>query len=651
MRFPLRGQRFWPFHAIIALLVFLSGCGGGDSGTKTRNQTLAPPATFEGRLLDNAVQGLRYTTRNRSGFTRSSGAFIYEDGDLVTFRLGDIILGSAPAKPVLTPIDLVAGAEDEFHPDVTNMVRLLLSLDVDCSPDNGIFIPDETRLAATDRAVDWSTPVDDFGGDPDVLDLLAAAGDCPNGARQLVGVDDARTHLRATLDEIAGKNGGGTGEDCRYLVPDAAITVSSDPDDPDQLTVLLADHSIPRSCAASVTNGTATIFWGDGTASEEVAVVVGETVLSHTYQNSGSYSISYIFHDTAARKNNTSERVTVENPNDPGGGGGGGDGDCRYLAPDAAITVSLDPDDLNELTVLLADHSTPNSCEASTSEGTATIFWGDGSADEAVDVVVGETVLSHTYQRSGGYSISYIFYDTAGRKNNTSERITVENPNDTGEGGGGGGGGDCRYLVPDVSISVSLDPADPNQLTVVLADHSTPRSCEALPDAGTANIFWGDGVTENDVPIMPGETVLRHAYRYSGSYSVSYIFYDTFGRRNSISERITVENPNDTGGGGSGGGGADCRYLIPAVAITATQGGMTVTIRDQSQPQSCAASPFFGTANIFWGDGTKDENIPIRVGVTEISHTFMVPGSYTIGYTFYDTFGKKGYVTQRVTVP
>lgn len=73
-----------------------------------------------------------YETSTQSGVTGSSGEFRYLAGEIVTFRIGDIILGSAEGFDILTPVDLVSGG-DTSNTTVVNICRLLQSLDSDLS--------------------------------------------------------------------------------------------------------------------------------------------------------------------------------------------------------------------------------------------------------------------------------------------------------------------------------------------------------------------------------------------------------------------------------------------------------------------------------------------------------------------------------------
>ena len=113
----------------------LSSCGGGGDGGP------GPALEGEGRFLDSPVEGLEYSSGDISGVTDSWGTFAYDAGEgTVRFFIGDIVLGEGAAHATMTPVSLVAGAEDETDPTVTNIARFLLTLDDDADPANGILI-------------------------------------------------------------------------------------------------------------------------------------------------------------------------------------------------------------------------------------------------------------------------------------------------------------------------------------------------------------------------------------------------------------------------------------------------------------------------------------------------------------------------------
>jgi hypothetical protein len=88
---------------------------------------------------------------------------------------------------------LVSGATDATDPVVTNIVRLLLTLDDDGDPSNGISISAATAAATVGQTVDFSAA--DFSADPGMATLLPLLPGTP----ALVDATTAQTHFAATL--------------------------------------------------------------------------------------------------------------------------------------------------------------------------------------------------------------------------------------------------------------------------------------------------------------------------------------------------------------------------------------------------------------------------------------------------------------------
>jgi hypothetical protein len=173
-----------------ALLLTLTACGGGgDSTTATATAT---ETVSTGVFIDSAVEGLQYETATRSGTTNSLGEYDYLAGETVTFSIGGIVLGSTIAGPVVTPLSLVPDATSATNPVVTNIVRLLLSLDSDGDPDNGITISSDVTTAANDLAVDFSEA--DLSADDGITNLL---NNLPT--LTLVSESVAQNHFNQTL--------------------------------------------------------------------------------------------------------------------------------------------------------------------------------------------------------------------------------------------------------------------------------------------------------------------------------------------------------------------------------------------------------------------------------------------------------------------
>lgn len=177
---------------VTGAIISLASCGGGGNDEASNPPTNSVTAST-GVFLDSPVAGLHYATQTFSGTTNSGGEFEYLPGETIKFSIGGIVLGSAKAEPVMTPLSLVPGATDPTDPVVTNIVRLLLTLDDDGNPDNGIVISVATSVAASGLSVDFSTV--DLTTEVDIITLLAGLPGTPI----LVDATLAQTHFSATL--------------------------------------------------------------------------------------------------------------------------------------------------------------------------------------------------------------------------------------------------------------------------------------------------------------------------------------------------------------------------------------------------------------------------------------------------------------------
>ncbi len=180
-------KQIWLTATLLLTLTACGGSGGGDGTTATATATVST-----GVFIDSAVEGLQYETATQSGTTNSLGEYDYLAGETVTFSIGGIVLGSTIAGPVVTPLSLVPDATSATNPVVTNIVRLLLSLDSDGDPDNGITISSEVTTAANDLAVDFS--VADLSADDGITSLL-------NNLQSITLVSEsvAQNHFNQTL--------------------------------------------------------------------------------------------------------------------------------------------------------------------------------------------------------------------------------------------------------------------------------------------------------------------------------------------------------------------------------------------------------------------------------------------------------------------
>ena len=157
--------------------------------------------TEQGKVvLNGPVTGLNYNTPSLQKTTDTDGTFSYQPNEMVTFSIGGTILGTTPGKAVITPVDLVPGATDETHPIVTNMARLLLTLDRDCNPANGILISKAVQEEMKGRNLDFSADERTFETETDfILSVMNGRNLFTCGEVQLWPAESARRHLRTTL--------------------------------------------------------------------------------------------------------------------------------------------------------------------------------------------------------------------------------------------------------------------------------------------------------------------------------------------------------------------------------------------------------------------------------------------------------------------
>lgn len=139
---------------IIGLVgLLLSGCGGGGSSDSTAT----------GQFIDGPVGGLSYVCGGLSGRTSVDGRFAYEAGKPVTFSVNGIVIGTATAAPVMTPITLAMAhnaAATAASPEVVNIVRFLMAIStIDA---NGTMAVDTSRLPAAMPSVVFTNTTSAF---------------------------------------------------------------------------------------------------------------------------------------------------------------------------------------------------------------------------------------------------------------------------------------------------------------------------------------------------------------------------------------------------------------------------------------------------------------------------------------------------------
>ena len=182
-------MHFKPSLLIFPFVFFLSACSDNSSSGDP-----APIASV-GVFIDSPVSGLSYSAPTFTGLTNDKGEFKYLPGESVTFLVGDIVLGSEKGAPIITPLSLVPDATNAFDTKVTNIVRLLMTLDDDGDASNGIRIPSAISDAAKGESINLTAP--DLAVDPGLIKFL----DKLLVNLVLVESSTAQSHFSQTLSE------------------------------------------------------------------------------------------------------------------------------------------------------------------------------------------------------------------------------------------------------------------------------------------------------------------------------------------------------------------------------------------------------------------------------------------------------------------
>jgi len=179
---------------LLIFALFLSACGGGGDGSSPTTT----PTVKSGVLVDAPIEGVSYQSTSNSGLTDATGTYQYTDGEVITFSIGNLILGSInQGKGVVTPLDLGNSQT------AINIARFLQSIDVDADPNNGITITPSMQTALADLSVslDFNQASVDFSADTvlaTVLGLIAPT--TLSGTADLRTEQDTITHLSVELN-------------------------------------------------------------------------------------------------------------------------------------------------------------------------------------------------------------------------------------------------------------------------------------------------------------------------------------------------------------------------------------------------------------------------------------------------------------------
>ena len=191
---------------LICALMALVGCNKDDDNPvipkeetvdPPKEETVNPPTVLTGVFRDSEVQGLSFTTATQAGTTNDKGEFTFIAGEVITFKVGALTLGSAVADTLLTPISLAktinANANIESA-SAQNIAALLQTLDVDNDHSNGISIPESIANAIGVQNIDFAQPVENS-----LAEIVLNVAQSQGSALEIVYPGQAAENMAGTL--------------------------------------------------------------------------------------------------------------------------------------------------------------------------------------------------------------------------------------------------------------------------------------------------------------------------------------------------------------------------------------------------------------------------------------------------------------------
>ena len=327
---------------------------------------------------------------------------------------------------------------------------------------------------------------------------------------------------------------------------------------------------------------TATIDWGDGTIDGPIDPATSPLapLPTHVYADNGTYTVTVTVTDDDGGVGSDTLSVTVDN-----------------VAP---VVVAGDDQTVNEGdTVTLASTFTD---AGSGDTHIATINWGDGTSDTAINPATSPLAPTHVYADNGTYTVRVTVTDDDLDEHFDELTVTVSN------------------LAPVVLTGADqqVDEGDTVSIAPTFFDAGSG-------DTHTATISWGDG-TPNDT-IAPASSPLAgtHVYVDNGVYTVTLTVTDDDGGVGADTLEVTVNN------------------VAPTVNAGANQ------TSDEGDPVNFGGSftdpGTVDTHTFHWdfGDGGSS-------GSLTTSHVFADDGVYRVTLTVTDDDGGVGTDTLTVTV-
>lgn len=225
---------------ISAALIVGLGCStskqqptSAEVGTASTERSQPGAGELRSGVFAGPVVGLKYETPTLSGMTKDKGEFQYREGEAVTFLIGNVVLGTVQGAARVNVAQLISRVNGNIgkvsDPDLTNLARLLQTLDQDGNVENGVTIAPQVHTIVGNRFIHFAQgpvttamlgggggnrplfpgtdAVRTFSTDPGITGLLADLNKTPgvfsaNTPRQLRSTATARNEMRRNIRGI-----------------------------------------------------------------------------------------------------------------------------------------------------------------------------------------------------------------------------------------------------------------------------------------------------------------------------------------------------------------------------------------------------------------------------------------------------------------
>jgi hypothetical protein len=196
-----------PMMALICAMMAFSACNKDDDNPITTEEETANPPKEEvmdlpevltGVFRDSEVQGLSFSTATQNGTTNDKGEFSFLEGETITFKVGELTLGSAVADTLITPISLAKAIDANAtiaSPLAQNIAALLQTLDSDNNHSNGIIIPQNIASAIGVQNIDFTQPIEST-----LADIVLSVAQNQGPALQIVYPGQAADNMAVALN-------------------------------------------------------------------------------------------------------------------------------------------------------------------------------------------------------------------------------------------------------------------------------------------------------------------------------------------------------------------------------------------------------------------------------------------------------------------